>query len=160
MFNQKENGLLQDLKSAEQLCIEKYGKYAAQAQTEPLKQLFSSIQGQEQRHLQTLDQIIASGGACCGQQQSGGQGGQQSSGGQGGQQLQGNYGSRDDAFRNDRFLCSDALAMEKHVSADYNISIFEFKDPAVRSTLNHIQKEEQQHGQQIYDYMSANGMYN
>jgi ferritin len=26
--------------------------------------------------------------------------------------------------------------------------------------LNHIQKEEQQHGEQIYNYMAQNGMYN
>ena len=49
--------------------------------------------------------------------------------------------------------------MEKHVSATYNVSIFEFNSPILRDTLSHIQKEEQNHGQQLYQYLSANGMY-
>ena len=60
----------------------------------------------------------------------------------------------------DAFLCKDALAMEKHVSSIYDTSIFEFSSPVLRDTLNHIQKEEQNHGEQIYQYMSKNGMYN
>ena len=52
----------------------------------------------------------------------------------------------------------DLLADEKHVSSLYNTSVFEFNDNSLRDTLNHIQKEEQQHGKMIYDYMSANYM--
>ena len=48
--------------------------------------------------------------------------------------------------------------MEKHVSTTYNTAIFEFRDAQARDALNHIQKEEQQHGKRIYDYMAANGM--
>jgi len=29
----------------------------------------------------------------------------------------------------------------------------------LRDTLAHIQKEEQNHGQQLYGYLSVNGMY-
>lgn len=57
-------------------------------------------------------------------------------------------------------LCTDLLSTEKHVSSVYNICVFEFRDTNIRDTLNHIQKEEQQHGEQIYNYMSQNGMYN
>jgi len=42
----------------------------------------------------------------------------------------------------------------------YNISIFEFADANVRQALNHIQKEEQQHGEGIFNYMKSHGMYN
>ena len=56
-------------------------------------------------------------------------------------------------------MCADSLAMEKHVSAVYNTGIFEMCQPDVRNVLNHIQKEEQQHGEQLYRYMSDNGMY-
>ena len=59
----------------------------------------------------------------------------------------------------DSYLCTDALSTEKHVSSVYNTGIFEFKDPGIREALNHIQKEEQQHGEQIYNYMEINGMY-
>ena len=62
--------------------------------------------------------------------------------------------------KNDCYLCSDVLAAEKHASSLYDTSIFEFKDENVRSVLNHIQKDEQEHGKKIFDYMSANNMYN
>ena len=46
----------------------------------------------------------------------------------------------------------------KYVSATYNTSVFEFAQPKLRNVLNHIQKEEQEHGLKIYQYMSANNM--
>ena len=51
------------------------------------------------------------------------------------------------------------LMTEKYVSGAYNTAIFEFRDPQVRSILNHIQKEEQQHGEAIFKYMEKKGMY-
>jgi spore coat protein CotF len=60
----------------------------------------------------------------------------------------------------DAFLCQDMLGTEKHVSALYNTGVFEFKSPAMRKMLNHIQAEEQQHGEWLYAYMNCNGMYN
>ena len=52
------------------------------------------------------------------------------------------------------------LSQEKHVSGVYNTAIFELKDKNYREALNHIQKEEQQHGEEIYNYMNTNSMYN
>ena len=176
MFTQKEMGLLEDLKNGEKLCTEKYRKYAQQASSPQLQSLFQTISGQEQRHLQTLEQM-ASGSSGSGSSQSssqsssqgstmnGSSGSNNQSSSQSSSQSQnwaqsGNYQGQDQNYQNDSFLCSDALATEKHVSADYNTCIFEFKDPAVRSTLNSIQQQEQSHGMMLYDYMSANGMYN
>ena len=51
------------------------------------------------------------------------------------------------------------LAGEKHVSGLYDTCVFEFRNNQARSVLNHIQKEEQEHGKLIYDYMAANNMY-
>ena len=59
----------------------------------------------------------------------------------------------------DKDLCTDMLMTEKYVSGAYNTAIFEFRDPQVRNILNHIQKEEQQHGEKIYKYMESKGMY-
>ena len=61
--------------------------------------------------------------------------------------------------KNDQFLCHDALSMEKYVSSAYDTSIFEFTDAGVRNALNHIQKEEQEHGEQLYTFLSVNQMY-
>ncbi|MGI5876738.1 MAG: spore coat protein, partial [Dethiobacteria bacterium] len=60
----------------------------------------------------------------------------------------------------DAALCTDMLMTEKYVSGTYDTAIFEFTDPGARQVLNHIQKEEQQHGEGIFNYMQSNGMYN
>ena len=60
----------------------------------------------------------------------------------------------------DESLCNDMLMTEKYVSGTYDTAIFEFKDPQVRDILNHIQKEEQKHGEAIFKYMESRGMYN
>lgn len=86
-------------------------------------------------------------------------------GGGGGQQKQLNFtptyspGDMGQNKQNDSYLCSDLLSTEKHVSSVYNTAIFEFKNTQIRDALNHIQKEEQQHGEEIYNYMAQNGMY-
>jgi spore coat protein CotF len=51
------------------------------------------------------------------------------------------------------------LMTEKYVSGAYDTAIFEFKDAQVRNVLNHIQTEEQKHGEAISAYMQSKGMY-
>jgi spore coat protein CotF len=120
-----------------------------QKETTLLKDLRSQIGQTETPHIQTLDQI-ASGTV---PQMSGSSGGQQAA-----PAIQpGSYAPADK--QKDAFLCQDALSTEKHVSSTYNTCIFEFADTNIRNALNHIQKEEQQHGEQIYNYMSKNGRY-
>lgn len=147
-LTQKETMLLKDMRAQEKNCIEKYGKYSSQACDSQLKDLFTQLGQTEQQHLQTLD-TIASGTV----PQMGAGGHQQAA-----QSIQPSSCSPQDK-QSDAYLCSDALSTEKHVSSTYNTCIFEFVDPAVRDVLNHIQKEEQQHGERIYNYMSVNGMY-
>jgi len=60
----------------------------------------------------------------------------------------------------DTMLCKDMLMTEKYVSGAYDTAIFEFTDTNIRQALNHIQKEEQKHGEGIFHYMSSNGRYN
>ena len=62
--------------------------------------------------------------------------------------------------QNDQNLCNDLLMTEKYVSNTYDTAIFEFTDSNIRQVLNHIQKEEQQHGEGIFNYMQSHGMYN
>ena len=61
--------------------------------------------------------------------------------------------------KQDCYLCTDLLTTEKHASNLYNTCVFEFGQTALRQVLNHIQTEEQQHGEQIYQYMKTNSMY-
>lgn len=149
-LTQKETTLLTDLKGQEKLCVEKYTKYASTALDPQLKELFTSIANVEQQHLNTIA-AIEQGTAP--QSESGSAQGVNST-------FSSHYGMGDTPDKqSDCYLCSDLLADEKHVSALYNTCIFEFKDTNVRDALNHIQKEEQQHGKAIYDYMSVNNMY-
>lgn len=149
-LTQKETTLLSDLKSQEKLCVEKYTKYASSALDPQLKELFTSIANVEQQHLNTITQI---------------ENGNTAQPSQGSSQsvkttFTSNYGMGDTPDKQaDAYLCADLLADEKHVSSLYDTCIFEFKEQAIRDTLNHIQKEEQQHGKAIYDYMSVNNMY-
>lgn len=151
-LTQKETSLLKDLKEQEQICVEKYTKYSSEAADPQLKNLFTQIAQIEKQHLDTVTQII--NGEVPAMQLGGGQQ-------QGQQSFTANYSANDTNpdKEKDCYLCTDALSTEKHVSSTYNTSIFEFKNSNIRNTLNHIQKEEQQHGEQIYNYMSQNGMY-
>ncbi len=144
----KETSLLNDLKSQEQLCVEKYQKYSCEACAPELKNLFNEIATCEQGHLNTVTQMLSGtvppvkpltgqNNNCCGKV---------------------NYADARSA-NIDKFLLSDMLATEKHVSSAYDTAVFEFTCPDARKMLNRIQAEEQQHGEKIWAYMSANGFY-
>jgi len=164
--------LLEDLKKEEELCVVKYQSYAQQAQDSQLSQLFNQLAGVEQKHYDTVDQILQSGGQSqSGQQGQGGsqggkkqgqgsQSGQQQSGGQMGQpKAQVNLGQMGSSNSSDEYLLQDMLSTEKHVSSAYDTSVFECKQSNIRQALQHIQQEEQGHGEQLYQYMSSHGMY-
>ena len=57
ILTQKETMLLQDLKTQEQVCIEKYNQYAERANDPKLSQLLRTISSAEQQHLSTLEQM-------------------------------------------------------------------------------------------------------
>ncbi|MFW6268717.1 MAG: spore coat protein [Bacillota bacterium] len=79
------------------------------------------------------------------------------------QNSQGNRNQNNQAgmsHQKDAKLCNDLLMTEKYVSGTYDTAIFECTDSNVRNALNHIQKEEQQHGEGIFNYMQSKGMYN
>lgn len=153
-FNQKETSLLQDQQKHEQLCVNKYSNYSTQAQDAELKQLFSSNAQQEQQHLDTINQLLSG--------QMPNTGGQQQQQQNTQAQMPQPSATAQTGFinQNDQALCEDMLSTEKYVSQTYNTAIFEFRDPNVRQVLNHIQKEEQEHGEKIYLYMESKGMYN
>jgi spore coat protein CotF len=147
-LSEKEHLLLKDMKGQEELCIEKYTRYAEMAKSPELKTLFEDLATTEREHLNTVN-VIAEGGVPpltqkvtapeCKKCEP--------------------YAYTPEDKKADALLLSDMLATEKHVSSLYNTSIFEFSSPELRATLNHIQTEEQQHGEKIYSYMKCNNMY-
>ena len=149
-LTQKEKFLLEDQKKHEELCIKKYNNYANQAQEPQLKQIFAQHAQQEQEHLNTINQILSGQIPNMNQQQQNNQN----------QNTQNQSTTQKRTFnQNDVDLCTDVLATEKFVSSTYNTAIFEFNNHNIRQALNHIQKEEQEHGEHIYNYMQSNGMY-
>lgn len=147
----KEKMLLEDQQKHEELCVQKYQSYAQQAQDPQLQQLFTSLAQKEKEHLNSIIQILN------------------------GQlpQIQQNQApttqftppsvpnqQRTLAQENDHLLCSDMLATEKYISGTYDTTIFECTNRNLRQVLNHIQKEEQEHGEQIFNYMQSHGFYN
>jgi spore coat protein CotF len=147
-LTQKERMLLEDQKSHEELCIKKYQDYANKTEDAQLKQLFNDYAAQEQSHLNSINQLLSGQIPQMNQQQ-----GQQN-------KVNGNLKGSFLSSPEDKNLCSDLLLDEKYVSGSYNTAIFEMTDTNVRQVLNHIQKEEQQHGEGIFNYMKSNGMYN
>ncbi|CCC57652.1 spore coat protein [Caloramator australicus] len=149
-LTQKERMLLQDQKAHEELCIKKYTTYAQQAKDPQLKQIFMNHAQIEQQHLNTINQILNGQVPNLNQQQ--------------GQTppspsftppaTQAGIPSQSEAD-----MCKDILATEKYVSGTYDTTIFEFRDHNIRQVLNHIQKEEQEHGEAIFKYMESKGMY-
>jgi spore coat protein CotF len=152
-LTQKERTLLEDQKAHENICIKKYNNYASQTQCPELKQMFQTYARQEQQHLDTINQML--NGQVPNMQQNQQQQKQQMQQQQQGQQQQGTGMTNS----SDADLCNDMLMTEKYVSDTYDTAIFEFVDPNARQALNHIQKEEQQHGEGIFNYMQKNGMY-
>ena len=148
VLTQKESTLIKDLKGQEQLCIDKYEKHAACAHDPQLQQLFTTIAGVERGHLNTLSQIES------GQVPAMNGGGQNAS-----SAFTAYHTSETPEKKEDCYLCSDLLTAEKHASSLYDTCVFEFGQSELRGILNHIQTEEQQHGEMIYKYMQANNMY-
>lgn len=147
-LTQKERMLLEDQKSHEQICIQKYSNYANQASDMQLKQICKNNEQIERNHLDTINQLLSGNVPQMNQQQNQNSGQNISNA----QSVAGNL--------SDKEICQDLLMTEKYVSGAYDTAIFEFKDTQVRDVLNHIQKEEQKHGESIFKYMESKGMYN
>lgn len=153
VLTQKESMLLNDLKTQEQTCIEKYERYAADACDRRLGTLFWDLSQVERGHLSKINAILAGKDVT----------GSAESPSVPNEDFKDNPTytamSEGEDKNTDSYLCQDALQMEKHVSALYDTVIFECTTQELRDLLAEIQRDEQNHGKRIYDYMSANGMY-
>ena len=150
VLTSKETDLLKDMKEQEELCIEKYARYSNMAKCEELKTLLNSIADAEREHLKTINEML-----------NGNEPKAPSSISVNNSECKNCSETYSDPENKkcDKFLLSDLLSTEKHVSTLYNTGVFEFKSPAARKMLSHIQSEEQQHGEWIYAFMQCNGMY-
>ena len=149
-LNQKEQSLIQDLQEQEKLCIQKYTRYVEQAHDQELKNLFDTLRENEINHYEALEQLkkdsttqpdvkhLDAAKSCPKSTNT----------------SESNSREKED----DAYLCTDSIATEKMISTSYNEDLFQFSSTAVRDTLNQIQTDEQNHGEMIYKYKTANGM--
>ncbi|HEX3075356.1 MAG TPA: spore coat protein [Lachnospiraceae bacterium] len=177
-LSQKERMLLEDDKEQEELCVQKYQSFAKQASDPELQQLFNKLSQEEQHHYDMINQLLqgqqpnmnqSSGSSqMSSSQMSSGQMGssQMGSSQMGSSQMSSSMSQSSSVIfgkqgsDNDKLLCTDLLSTEKYVSGAYNTGVFEAANPVIRQTLQHIQKEEQKHGEQLFNYMHSHGMYN
>lgn len=155
-LSEKERMLLEDQKKHEEICVQKYTNYADQTQCPELKALFKTYASEEQQHYNTINQILS--GQVPNMQQ--GQTQQNKQTNQTQQMASKSQGNAGMTNQSDASLCADVLMAEKFVSGAYDTAIFECRDTNLRNALNHIQEEEQQHGEGIFNYMQSHGMYN
>ncbi|WML36963.1 spore coat protein [Clostridium sp. OS1-26] len=148
-LSQKERMLLEDQKSHEEACIVKYTNYANQATDSQLKAIFNASLQSERTHLDSINQLLSGNIPQMNQQ-----GNQQNNNQSTNQNMTSGVHNLSDYD-----MCTDILMTEKYVSGAYDTAIFEFRDTNVRDVLNHIQKEEQKHGESVFQYMESKGMY-
>ena len=145
----KEKELLKDLRDQEKLCITKYDKYAASACSSELQTLFNSMAKVEREHHKTIvgmmDGKVESAPSAISNSMTA--------------TAAAAHTRTRRAARTMR-LCARICLLPKSMSRRfYDTCVFEFTNPQARKMLNHIQAEEQQHGQQLYAFMSNNNMY-
>ncbi|GAB6098190.1 hypothetical protein JCM16358_00690 [Halanaerocella petrolearia] len=166
----KEEELILDNLAAEEICIHKYEMYANNASDKQIKGLFNNLANQERKHAQALTDMLD------GDFQSVKQGGQQGQTEQ--MQSVSDLAMTDkqnnmeiansamatkndqdyDSF-SDRQLLQDALMTEKHVSTSYDNAVLESANRKIVQNLEHIQQEEHNHAQQLFEMMNQKGWY-
>lgn len=152
MFNlsEKERFFVTDLQDQEKLCIEKYGKAETQAKDTVLKNLFSSIKQDEQKHYDSLGKLLNGTIPNVNTSDTAGKDYNPMV------TYSGDFNQLDKD--NDKFLCTDAITTEKYTAGAYNTNLFQFGNSDVRRLLNDIQTEEQNHAEKIYKYKTVNQM--
>jgi rubrerythrin len=150
VLSHKEKSVIQDLQTQEKECIQKYGNYCCLAKDPELKNLFDTIQQDERKHFETLDQVLAGCVPSCDCNDSKGK--------EYSPVATYTHSIDTDDKKNDCFLATDCIGSEKLVSGEYNNDVFAFEDSDVRKVLADIQIEEQNHAEMLYKYKKANGM--
>ena len=150
VLKEKEQTTIEDLRTQEQSCIEKYHRYGQQAKDPVLKDLFDRLEKEEQHHYDSLGQVLKGQVPQCNVNDCDGAE----------YQPKATYDTMTNSEdkKNDCFLATDCIGTEKMVSGEYNSNVFVFEDSNLRKLLADIQVEEQNHAEMLYKYKTVNGM--
>lgn len=149
-FNRKEMATIEDLHTQELSCVEKYKRYGQEAKDPVLRDLFADLEKKEQKHVESLEQVMKGSVPSCNVNDRDGKM----------YEPKATYDSmtNPEDKKNDNFLATDSIGSEKMVSGTYNTDVFAFGDSDVRKLLADIQVEEQNHAEMLYKYKTVNGM--
>lgn len=150
ILSEKETTAIKDLQTQEKACVDKYTKYSREAKDPVLQDLFNTILKDEQKHFDSLGQVLNGSVPSCDCNDSKGEN----------YQPKATYDSMTNSEdkKADCFLATDCIASEKLVSGEYNSDVFVFGNSAIRKLLADIQIEEQNHAEMLWKYKTANGM--
>ena len=150
-MTQKESAALKDLQTQEKSCIEKYTRYSREASDSVLRDLFTDLAKDEQKHYDSLTQALEGNypmNVDCNDHKGHDY------------KPKATYAASDNstAKQTDCFLATDCIGTEKLVSGEYNNDVFIFGDTNIRKLLADIQIEEQNHAEMLWRYKTVNGM--
>lgn len=150
VLTNKETTVIEDLRTQEQSCIDKYTKYQKEAKDPVLQELFGTIVKDEKKHYDTLTQVLSGAVPKCDCNDSRGKD----------YNPKATYDSMTNSEdkKHDCFLATDCIGTEKLVSGEYNSDVFVFGDADIRKLLADIQIEEQNHAEMLWKYKTVNGM--
>ena len=131
ILKEKERAAIEDLQTQEKSCVEKYGKYAKEAKDPELKNLFSRLQKEEQKHYDSLSQVLNGSVPDCDCNDSQGRDYTPKA-------AYSSMSSNADK-EHDAFLATDCIGTEKLVSGEYNTDVFANKE---QTNNPEIQKEQ------------------
>lgn len=150
ILSEKETTVIKDLQTQEQSCVEKYERYSKLAKDQVLIDLFTDLHGKEQKHLESLTQMLSGKVPSCDCNDRDGKDYNPAA----------TYSmAPSEDKKTDCFLATDCIGTEKLISGEYNSDVFAFEDSDVRKLLADIQVEEQNHAEMLYKYKTANGMF-
>lgn len=150
ILTEKETNAINELKAQEKVCMEKYKKYSCEACDTVLKDLFTNLHKEEEKHYNSLNQVLNGCVPSCDCNDTEGK----------------NYNpkmtydslSNSPEKQHDCYLTTDCIGTEKLVSSEYNTNVFTFGNSDVRKLLADIQVEEQNHAEMLYKYKTVNNM--
>ena len=150
ILTEKEKTASQDLQTQEKGLVEKYHRSQGEAKYPVLQDLLSDLEQKQQKHYDTLGEVLSGSIPSCDCNCKAGQE----------YQPKATYTgmSETEDKKNDCFLATDCIRTEKMVSGIYNSNVFVFGDTGVRKLLADIQIEEQNHAEMLYKYKTVNGM--
>ena len=170
----KEKSLISDTLTAEEICNQKYKYYAANANDQEVRDLFSDLVQQEDQHVQMLNDALNGNFDVEAAQQRSSSFRQKSTAGSSKSDVKMTNKKADMEIAktsmsaknttdveglDDRQRLQDALMTVKHLSGNYDISILEAANNEVFQTLEQIQHDKHFHKQEIFNLMNQKGWY-